>query len=252
MKKKAKSQNNNSPFTKFILLAISVFVLGLVVYNLAEDAFTRSPYFRVKMIVLDPSLQFINKNDLVYLIGKNVFTIDLKEVQRKLGYKYPQIAQLRIVKNYPDQILIQAKKRFALAQVMVRRRIAVVDEQGMVLMFLHDIDSTLPAIKGINDKGIKIELGFPITGQDLVLALKIIKAYEDHKILAAYPIMDIEIENPSKIEMTIINNLKIIIDQEKIEQRMNVLVVLLSQAKLDFEKIKYLDLRFQEPIIGQK
>ena len=75
-------------------------------------------------------LQFINKNDLTYLIGRNIFMISLKDVHRRLGYKYPQIAQLKIVKHYPDELLIQAKKRYPLAQAFVRKRIATVDEHA--------------------------------------------------------------------------------------------------------------------------
>ena len=42
---------------------------------------------------------------------------------------------------------------------------------------------------------------------------------------------------------------KVVIDQENIQERINTLGVILEKAKLDWERIRYIDLRFQEPVI---
>jgi hypothetical protein len=42
------------------------------------------------------------------------------------------------------------------------------------------------------------------------------------------------------------------LDREKIAQRIKVLGVVLSQGNLDMDHVKYVDLRFKEPIIGKK
>ena len=238
---------------KFFIVLIVLIAVGIWMYNGLTYYFLTSPYFKVETFAVDdPALNFLEKQDLWKLRGRSIFMVNLKQLQGSLSAKYPQIAQLKIVKNYPDQLLVQAKKRFALAQTILKRRIFVLDDQGVILNFLAHVDSTLPIIRGLSEKNKNIDLGFPVMGKDLAEALKIIKVYQEHKVLASYPMVDINIENQSKIELTIINNLKIIIDREKIEQKMNVLAVLLTQAKLDLEDIKYLDLRFQEPIIGKK
>ncbi|MCK5081648.1 MAG: cell division protein FtsQ, partial [Candidatus Omnitrophica bacterium] len=60
------------------------------------------------------------------------------------------------------------------------------------------------------------------------------------------------VENLSKIQFTLSNGLVIILDRNNIDRRIKVLGVVLSQGKLDMKQVKYVDLRFKEPIIGKK
>ncbi len=65
-------------------------------------------------------------------------------------------------------------------------------------------------------------------------------------------IKDINIENLSKIQLTLSNQLDVIIDRDKVAQKIRVLGVILAQERLDLKEVKYVDLRFKEPIIGKK
>ena len=97
-----------------------------------------------------------------------------------------------------------------------------------------------------------MDIGVPLTGKEVQIALKVIKAFKDNKVLSSMPMWEIDVENSSMIYFTTLNNIKIIIDKNEIEQKINILGIMLAQAKLDLAQIKYLDLRFREPTIGQK
>ena len=94
--------------------------------------------------------------------------------------------------------------------------------------------------------------GTALEGKETELALNVLRGFRSQKSLSSYQISELNVENPSMIYFYILNNFKIIIDQYKIDETMNVLVLVLSQANLDLTKVKYLDLRFKEPVIGQK
>ena len=48
------------------------------------------------------------------------------------------------------------------------------------------------------------------------------------------------------------SDLNIMIDKDGVNRKLKLLPLVLSQNKIDVKEIKYIDLRFQEPLIGKK
>ena len=69
---------------KFFVVLTLAFLLGLGVTRAIENLLTQSSFFRIKAAVIDASLKFIDPRDLVRLTGRNIFTVDLKDVERQL------------------------------------------------------------------------------------------------------------------------------------------------------------------------
>jgi len=239
-------------FTKNIIIGILVIGIGFVAVNRAQYIFSHVDYFKVRSVTIDPSLQFINKRDLKGLMGKNIFTIDLKAVQRKLNYKYPQAARLKVVKRFPNQVSILAKKRVPYAQLQIQDKIVVMDKEAVILSLEEKRDKNLPDIVGAKLTDPKLVLGAPLKGSDIWLTLKIIKLFKANSGLDPYSIKGINVENLSKINFTLSNHLDVIVDRDKIAQKIRVLGIVLAQDRLDLGDVKYIDLRFKEPIIGKK
>ena len=84
------------------------------------------------------------------------------------------------------------------------------------------------------------------------MTLKIIKLFKANSGLASYSIRDVNIESLSKIYFTLSNKLDVVIDKDKIAQKIRVLGIVLAQDRLDLKDVKYIDLRFKEPVIGKK
>jgi len=248
-KKKSKTQ----PFIiKFILITLLVAGIGFGISRGLIYLFRNTEYFRIQSVIIDPSLQFINKRDLRNLISKNIFEIDLKGVQRRLSYKYPQASELKVMKHFPNQIAIVAKQRHPFAQIQNKEQIATLDEEGIILSVGKQADKNLPLIVGIRADNRRLVRGLPFSGTDIQIALKIANFFQANKSLSPYEIDTINVENLSKIYFTLSNDLQIILDRSNIAQRIRVLGVVLSQGKLDMKHVKYVDLRFKEPIIGKK
>jgi len=247
-RKKLKISSN----VKYIFIGLLVIGIGWFVINRATYAFSHVDYFKVRSVTIDPSLQFINKRDLRSLMGKNLFTVDLKAVQRRLSYKYPQAARLKVVKRFPNQVSVLAKQRVPYAQLQVQDKIVVLDREAVILSLEEKKDKDLPDIIGTKLDDPRLVLGMPLRGSDIWLTLKIIKLFKANSSLDAYLIKGINIENLSKISFTLSNRLDVIIDRDKIAQKIRVLGIVLAQDRLDLGDVKYIDLRFKEPIIGKK
>jgi len=240
------------PYAKYIFIGVLVISFGFIAINRIQYLFSHVDYFKVRSVTIDPSVQFVNKRDFRGLMGKNIFTIDLKAVQRKLNYKYPQAARLKVIKRFPNQISILAKQRAPYAQLQIQSKTIVLDKEAVILSLNEGKDKKLPSIVGTKLNNPKLVLGMPLKGSDISLTLKIIKLFKANSSLASYTIKDINIENLSKIHFTLSNQLDVIIDRDKIAQKIRVLGVILAQDRLDLKDVNYVDLRFKEPIIGKK
>jgi len=251
MAKKKKSKVR-SFIIKFILITLLVAGVGFGIGIGIIHVFKNSDYFRIQAITIDSSLQFIDKRDLKNLIGKNIFDVDIKAVQRRLSYKYPQASELKVIKHFPGQIAVVAKQRLPFARLQKEEQTIILDEEGVVLSSSGKEQRGLPFIIGANIGNLRIVRGVSFRGTDIRTALEVIRCFQAEKSLSSYSINEINVGNSSKIILALSNDLKIFLDQNKIAQKIRVLGVVLSQDTLNLKDVNYVDLRFKEPIIGKR
>ncbi len=230
-----------------VLLVIGIVLIG--VYFFLMSAFLNSDIFKVKTIKIESALNFIQYRDIGAIRGKSIFKVNLKEIQANLTAKYPQMAEIRIIKEYPDQISIEAKKRLPFAQIMVRNKVVVLDQKGVVLSESLKADDRLPFIVGMKVNYLRI--GLPVRGPQMTCALEILRYYRIEKALTMFPLTSINVANVSEVFLTLNNNLVIKVDKDHTEQKIKLLGFMLSRGDLELSQIKYIDLRFKEPILGK-
>ncbi len=250
-KKNNKRESKTFIFLKFLIIAIFLTSLTWLFYQRISHYLRQSSLFEVKKIEMSSSLKSVQSHHLTRLIGKNIFSINLRDVQKKIQTQYPEVDQLKILKKYPDTILVTARKREPFAMLSNPSHDILVDNEGVVLSFGELSDVKLPSISGIPLRS-KIALGQSLKSKELNVALYILRSFQGNGDLSHFEIATVNVHNLSKIDFYLSNNLKIIYDQDKILQKTKNLGILLSQGNLDFSKIQYIDLRFKEPILGKK
>ena len=237
---------------KTIAAVILALVIGWLIYIGITKFVTNSEYFKVRAVILEPSLEFISRRDISRLIGKNIFTVDLQSVQKRLARKYPQVDRIRVIKQFPNQLLITARKRLPFAQVSMRNKTITVDEQAVILSSATGRKVSLPLITGGRPINKPIAPGVSLKNRRIATAIKIIKAFSLCEPINDYSIANIDVGNLSKIYLNLSNGLDIIVDTDKINKKAEILGLLLSQGKLDLKNIRYIDLRFKDPVIGKR
>lgn len=238
----------------FIIVVIIVTSLAacLFLFDQVVRYFNESEKFSVRTIVIDPALQFIQRRDLVRLQGKNIFQVDLQEVEQSLLMKYPQISELRVEKKFPNQIHLLAKKRKQLAQFEHNNKYLVLDDEGVVLSESDSKDKDLPSIGGAKIKTDPITPGVKLNNVEIVAGLKIIKSFNENTTLSSYKILNMDVDQLSRIFLHLDRDIKAIIDDQRINYKIKVLGIVLTQGNLNLKEVNYIDLRFKEPIIGKK
>jgi len=229
---------------KVLFVGLLSLLFGLFLFKGFSGLSERSGYFTVKAIEYDSALMFINKRDLANLKGKNIFAIDLKKIQRKLAYKYPQVSDLKVERKFPDRIKIVAIKRMPFAQAQIKDMTLTMDEKGLILSTSSRVDKRLTSIDGLRDHAV-YRLGNPIRGNRIMVALQLLKAFEGFEGLQSHKVVKIDVANLS-------DGVKVIFEREKIFHKMKILNFLLTQGRINLKEIKYIDLRHKDPAIGKK
>ena len=147
-----KSSKSGVSISRIAVIRTIVFLfIGFVVFTAyvnTVEFLTGSALFEVKDVMIDRSIGFIDLRTLKDLKGKNIFKIDLKKIDQQIVRRYPYIAQLRVVRQLPDRILILAKKREPLMQVYFRKKYLLLDTQGVALYYVLQ-PAALPQVYGI-------------------------------------------------------------------------------------------------------
>lgn len=231
--------------------AIVFLFIGFVLFTGYVDAvefLTASPLFEIKDVMIDRSIQFIDLRSLKDLKGSNIFKVDIKKLDRQISQRYPYIAQLRVVRQLPDRILILAKKREPLMQVFYKKKYLTFDTEGVALYYTLT-PADLPQVFGLTmEQG--LFLGGRIHAQGLNKAVDILNMLKSSPYLRRWRVHAVQAANLSKIDLLVGENMHVILDQENTADKIELLQMLVSANKVNLNQVKYIDLRFKEPIIA--
>lgn len=244
-------------FRKLILLMLIGF-LGVFMYNKARDFLCHAAIFEVKEVVKSPALSFIESKHLQSLIGRNMFRIDLEQVQQQLQSQYPHIDRLRIVREFPNRLYLVARTRNPVAWARIGQGSFLFDRSAIVLPASHPI-ARFPEIRGV-EQDRQVVVGKPFASKRVRIALEIITDVKADSYLNSYTTQSVDVTHLSQISLVLKSpglplmqdQLSVIMDGDHIPKKVRTLGILLSQGNLDPQQIKYIDLRFKEPILGKR
>ncbi len=234
---------------------ILVFLLGIAMLAMAAGTFlTTSSLFAIQDIVVAEQIQPLETSDLVKFKGQNIFAVDLAKAEVKLRAKYPQLAQLHVMRRCPSQLVVNAVKREAFAQVSFEGRDCVIDPAGYIIGPPQGPQAALTLIRGLRRQ--KAALGVPVEDERIKTASDIIARFRQDRSLASVALVAVSVEDPTRIVCVLGRDDKTqfeaIIDKDNTVSGLRMLSGVLARGGLDLAQVKYIDLRFGEPVIGQK
>ena len=243
-----------------ILLALC-FILGYIWRIL-----TASEYFRVKDIVSKEALSV----DLSYLKGKNIFELNLPQEAAQITGGCPDCSRIRLVRVLPDRIFVELIRRKPLAFIKLYRYFAI-DEDGFIFQSSLEPDNALlPVIMGLETKIFGPKPGKRYVSAELSAALLILKEAANSRLLNGYKIQKVIVAGSDNITIQIPipkdprasyadwkapkekEFLEVKFGQGNIRDKVVIMAGLINQEKRNLGSIKYIDLRFNEPVIKFK
>jgi cell division septal protein FtsQ len=186
------------------------------------------------------------------ILGENIFLVDLVSLKEKIEIMHPEFKEILVRRALPNRLLVQVKRRNPVMQVK-SDKFYLIDEEGVVLPSPKTFaDDELPVV-GQGAASINMAKHSQNSSQGVNKALLLIKEMTLNKRLAKYKIKIIDITDQRNISFFIdIGNVEVKIGDTEFGKRLDTLAALLGQLGEDIGRVKYIDLRFEDPIVGPK
>lgn len=182
--------------------------------------------------------------------GENLILLDLVNVQQVIKRKHPEFKEVTVRRVLPDRVEVLLKRRMPVAQIAYSRYVEV-DKDLVILPGSSPTPlRNLTVIEGapIPREGLVVGAGLrdAMTKKALILADRV----RTSNILRNHSLTKISITDPKNIVLTVDNQIDIRIGGGHFIDRLKILDQTLNSVQLDSAKISYIDLRFDDVVIG--
>lgn len=237
------------------VIVVAVFVISAVL--LTRAFLYRSDYFRLKDVEIRDN--FLDRRGADALRGKilnmcggtSIFKIDPGRLTSVVSVDYPDAKNISVSRSLPDKIVVSMKFRRPVAVVRGARSYFI-DGDGFVLTGVREsISKYLPAIVGV-----KISFDEKNNAQrasaNLKVALALLRELKTSGFSKDHVIKVIDVSDLHNTSFYLKNDIEIKIGNEKFEERIDLLKKTLGDPRLAPERIKYIDVRFNDVVIGPR
>lgn len=255
--KKNKRSKKKKVFKPADNIFVKIIIFTIVLASVVAGAYLGFSYvlynnanFKLDNISLEMPYEYQGRfSGLSSYLGEPIFKVDLDELADYSPNKYPYFKYLRAVRMLPNSVVLEAEPREPIARLSSGK---LFDVQKVVFPNVLDKDYTqLPVIYGI-DSASKM-LGKPLSTDSAEIASFVLSKQEKIRQAISCDIKEVDVNNPSDASFTLKDNdIEIRIGDSDLEKRIFLLSSIASDLGEEFSQIKYIDLRFKDPVIGYR
>lgn len=246
------------PLTGRFLAALIALAMLVFLGQHATRILKLSNYFLVTEVMS-------NKDEadfLSYLKSVNIFDIDLSKESTYLSQQYPDYRYVRLYRILPNRLYVDFAKRKPVAQLKLYRYFYVDEESVLFEPSMHPAQGEFALITGLETRLFGPKIGSKYELKELSLALRLVKIVEKSRALKNYRLSRVDVADLGNILMFLTtlpahlspgqqgaDRLEVRLNDAQPENSIDILGGILTQVKDDAASIKYIDLRFKEPVI---
>ena len=184
--------------------------------------------------------------------GENLIHLNLVNVQQVIKKNHPEFKEVRVRRVLPNRVEILLKRRTPVAQAVFSRFVQV-DKDLVVLPG----SSTAPFRNLTVIEGSPLPKGGLFVGSTLSdpasqKALWLMEAVKRSGVLRKHALTKIDIADPKNFSLIVDGSVEIKIGNNHFIERLKILDQTLKTLDLDSAKIRYIDLRFDDIVVGPR
>lgn len=259
LRKAAKRKNDKAkspqPFPyKKTISSLSILSIIAVLISFFYLFYCKSPFFIVRDVVMigRAAGTTVNYNDLENMImERNIFKVDLRDVRDYMLNNYRELFDLRLIRAFPNSVIAYIMLRKPIAQIY-RDLYYPIDKDGVILSGVKDYpDGELPIISGVRTD-VDRQVGNLTESIRVKTALLLLKELGSSGILEEHKLVEIDMSSMRNAIFFLEDGLEVKIGGKDYAARLENLKKVLQDPKIKPADIRYVDLRFKEPVIGPK
>lgn len=237
-----------------LAIAAVALLFAATVFFLVKAFMYRSDYFKLRVVetravFLDRNAASMISNQMLSLYkGQNMFKVPLQSIARSIQASYADVKDVTVRIALPDRLVVDIKLRKPIAFVR-NNKYYPIDEEGFVLpaVAASGVIMDLPAIDGVD-----LKYGRKNTSRNLRLAMGLLSEIRQAKFMAQLGVVSINAADPRNMSFFLKNGLEVKIGSENFKDRLDALARTLKDPRLIVDRIKYIDVRFDDVAIGPK
>ena len=233
-----------------VLTVFGLLIAALVAGGVALDRFVRtSPYFIVRQVRVPKGVQVPLARAL---LGRNLWSVELSSVQQTTAQANPTFKGVRVWRQWPQRIVVEATRRTPVAQVRASRYYPV-DAEGFVMT--EGAPAPLPGLivlDGVDNPVARLAPGRLNRSPRLAMALAALVRLRSSSELRGHVLQRVDCSHPSQVVVYLDDGLEVRMgppdDWPRRLPQLRKSLEMLAQKQLS---PAYVDLRFgEDPIIG--
>ena len=228
---------------------ILLLLMGLTVWPLWTYAQHADP-FRVSQVVLPEDVALILRDPI---LERNIWTINLRTLAAQLKQQQPWLQDVRVIRQLPSTIRIEAIPRVPVAQVRFERWHPV-DRDGVILLEgTAEPVASLVRILGVQRSSPPLKPGQPDTNERLTLALRLLQRFRRTPSLLSRRLIAINVSDPEQLRLVLDGDLEVRCGAEaELDAHLKRLRASLKTVGRHLLDIQTIDVRFQEPVVSPR
>ncbi|MBU4457858.1 MAG: cell division protein FtsQ/DivIB [Candidatus Omnitrophica bacterium] len=246
---------------KFILMALVLCVIGISLVRF-KYMLLDSQYFMVKdmQVKVYEGGAFVREFSIEELGGEsivdsNIFFVDIDLLKERIELAHPEFKDVVLRRLLPNRLIVETELRKAVAQVR-SDRYYLIDGEAVILPDPQNFSyPDLPIIIGI---GVSLAKVSPANlnkfeSERLDSALDLIDKIALNQDFSGYSLKTVDIADQGNITFYFEGlNVEMKIGRSDFSNRLSLLATVLGQLGSDVDDFRYIDLRFEDPIIGPR
>ena len=257
-KKKLKKEDSSKKRAKVFLMGLVsvLFISGIAgLAVITYKVLYKSDYFFIKKTAIEWQAEPLSRGPYKKLLmmgkGSNIFKFDIKKAAHKIKEAYPGLKNIILRRDFPDKLTYLLRPRVPVAQVG-DKSFFLVDEEGVILTeMLDQIDENLPIVSGVGWRFTR-RIGQREDSERMRIALKLLDAIKGSDLLSEHMLSKIDVSDYKNILFYIEDGLEIKIGHSSFIERITRLKAALESMMIDKDEIEYVDLRFDDVVLGTK
>lgn len=233
----------------YVSIVIAVGIAG-VVLSVAGIRFLYSRYFKVDRIITEEVLDRDIEN---YILGKNIFNLDIKKVHGQLLSRNPEYKYVEITKQLPSVVNIHIEKRAPFFQLKIDNMYVVLDRDFFVISeYSYTPYDNLIIVETDGIKTGMLKKEKVVRDPRLIRVAQLIDAI---KQIMGDSVVMVEKINAYRLSSLsfIFKGVNVIVGEGRYSDKISLFRdFLLNKFKQDLSSLNYIDLRSQKPYFGYR
>jgi cell division septal protein FtsQ len=184
--------------------------------------------------------------------GENLIHLDLVNVQQVIKRNHPEFKEVRVRRVLPNRVEIFLKRRTPAAQVFFSSYVQIDKDLVLLPGSSQTPFRNLMVIKGAERPRSGLYVGATLNDSDAQKALWLMEIIKRSGILKKRTLTQIDIGDPKNFSLIVDGNIEIKMGNNHFIERIKILDQTLKTLNVDVAKVRYIDLRFDDVVIGTR